>query len=83
MEFEADYIGMLLLASAGYDPRVAPIVYKKLHEVDGDDLNAENIFCTHPSGKERVEKLVQAHIMEEALSKYRQVRAGYEDINKE
>ncbi|XP_015971923.1 mitochondrial metalloendopeptidase OMA1 [Arachis duranensis] len=26
MEMEADYIGLLLIASAGYDPRVAPSV---------------------------------------------------------
>ncbi|KAK8495121.1 hypothetical protein V6N12_047117 [Hibiscus sabdariffa] len=30
MEVEADYIGLLLLASAGYDPRTAPKVFEKL-----------------------------------------------------
>ncbi|KAH7536806.1 hypothetical protein FEM48_Zijuj03G0025500 [Ziziphus jujuba var. spinosa] len=29
-EFEADYIGMILMASARYDPRVAPKVWRKL-----------------------------------------------------
>ncbi|KAL3618610.1 metalloendopeptidase [Castilleja foliolosa] len=30
MEMEADYIGLLLLAAPGFDPRVAPQVYEKL-----------------------------------------------------
>ncbi|KAJ0782519.1 putative peptidase M48 [Helianthus annuus] len=33
MEIEADYIGLLLMASAGYDPRVAPKVFEKLGQV--------------------------------------------------
>ncbi|TKY45069.1 Mitochondrial metalloendopeptidase OMA1 [Spatholobus suberectus] len=36
MDIEADYIGLLLIASAGYDPRVAPKVYEKLREIVGD-----------------------------------------------
>ncbi|KAK3159027.1 hypothetical protein QOZ80_2AG0144760 [Eleusine coracana subsp. coracana] len=30
MEMEADHVGLMLLAAAGYDPRVAPGVYEKL-----------------------------------------------------
>jgi metalloendopeptidase OMA1, mitochondrial len=36
MEKEADYIGLLLVASAGYDPRVAPTVLEKF--IDRDSM---------------------------------------------
>lgn len=29
MELEANYIGLMLMASAGYDPRQVPLFYKK------------------------------------------------------
>lgn len=75
MEIEADYIGLLLIASAGYDPRVAPKVYEKLGKLTGDS-NLKDYLSTHPSGKKRAQMLAQAQVMEEALAIYRQVRAG-------
>ncbi|XP_074363353.1 mitochondrial metalloendopeptidase OMA1-like [Apium graveolens] len=44
-EMEADYIGLLLMASAGYDPRVAPKMYEMLGHDDSFESNS------HPSGK--------------------------------
>ncbi|PNY09856.1 mitochondrial metalloendopeptidase OMA1 [Trifolium pratense] len=55
MEIEADYIGLILLASAGYDPRAAPKLYKKFQRITGDST----IFSTHPSGNKRAEFLAQ------------------------
>ncbi|CAI9300162.1 unnamed protein product [Lactuca saligna] len=52
MEIEADYIGLLLMASAGYDPRVAPKVFEKLGQVSGDSA-LRDYLSTHPSGKRR------------------------------
>ncbi|XP_058760105.1 mitochondrial metalloendopeptidase OMA1-like isoform X1 [Vicia villosa] len=75
MEIEADYIGILLLASAGYDPRVAPKVYEKLGKVTGES-SLRDYLSTHPSGKKRAELLAQAQVMEEALTMYKNVRAG-------
>ncbi|XP_061358676.1 mitochondrial metalloendopeptidase OMA1 [Gastrolobium bilobum] len=75
MEMEADYIGLLLIASAGYDPRVAPSVYEKLGKVTGDST-LRDYLSTHPSGRKRAELLAQAKIMEEALTIYRDIRAG-------
>lgn len=72
---EADYIGLLLIASAGYDPRVAPTVYEMLGKVTGDSA-LRDYLSTHPSGKKRAQLLAQAKVMEEALSVYREVRAG-------
>lgn len=72
---EADYIGLLLIASAGYDPRVAPSVYEKLGQVTGDSA-LRDYLSTHPSGKKRAQLLAQGKIMEEALTIYRDVRSG-------
>ncbi|GFP84751.1 mitochondrial metalloendopeptidase oma1 [Phtheirospermum japonicum] len=75
MEMEADYIGLLLAASAGYDPRVAPKVYEKLGRLRGRSAN-DDYLSTHPSGYKRAQKLSQAKVMEEALSIYRQSTEG-------
>ncbi|KAI3838185.1 hypothetical protein MKW92_037046 [Papaver armeniacum] len=74
-EMEADYIGVLLLASAGYDPRVAPQVYEKLGEVAGDTA-LNDYLATHPSGKKRALVLSGAKVMEEAFSIYRESSSG-------
>ncbi|TXG70787.1 hypothetical protein EZV62_005722 [Acer yangbiense] len=69
IELEADYIRLMLLASAGYDPRVAPKALEKLDQFTGDKM--------YPSAKERAQLLAQAKVMEEALSIYRETRSGY------
>jgi len=76
MEVEADYIGLLLMASAGYDPRVASSVYEKLGKLSGDSV-IKNYLSTHPSGKKRAELLKQAKVMEEALGIYRERISGH------
>ncbi|KAF3781540.1 Mitochondrial metalloendopeptidase [Nymphaea thermarum] len=76
MEMEADYIGLLLLASAGYDPRVAPRVYEKLGQLTGESA-LRDYLSTHPSGRKRAELLRQAKVMEEALGIYREAIAGH------
>ena len=75
MEMEADYIGLLLMASAGYDPRVAPLVYEKFGEVTGDSP-LRDYLSTHPSEKTRAQILAQAKVMEEAMALYREKLAG-------
>lgn len=75
MEMEADYIGLLVIASAGYDPRVAPKVFEKLGKVTGDSA-LRDYLSTHPSGKKRAQLLAQAPVMEEALTLYREAIAG-------
>lgn len=72
---EADYIGLLLIASAGYDPRVAPQVYEKLGRIVGDS-KLQDYLATHPSGKKRAQTLAQAKVMEEAFNIYREVQSG-------
>ncbi|KAK4794726.1 hypothetical protein SAY86_012720 [Trapa natans] len=75
MEMEADYIGLLLMANAGYDPRKAPTVYERLGKVTGDSA-LKDYLSTHPSGKKRAQLLAQAKVMEEAVAIYREVRTG-------
>lgn len=72
---EADYIGLMLLAAAGYDPRIAPKVYEKLGKIVGDS-NLNNYLSTHPSSKKRAELLSQAKVMEEAMLIYRETLGG-------
>ncbi|XP_072952844.1 mitochondrial metalloendopeptidase OMA1-like [Typha angustifolia] len=75
MEMEADHIGLLLLAAAGYDPRVAPMVYEKLGKITGDSA-LNNYLSTHPSSKKRAQLLSQGRAMEEALQIYGESLAG-------
>ncbi|XP_028117671.1 uncharacterized protein LOC114315276 isoform X1 [Camellia sinensis] len=75
MEMEADYIGLLLIASSGYDPRVAPNVYEKLGKVTGESA-LRDYLSTHPSGKKRAQLLAHAQVMEEAMAIYREVQSG-------
>ena len=72
---EADYIGLLLMASAGYDPRIAPKVYEKLGKVTGESA-LRDYLSTHPSGKKRAQLLAQAKVMKEALTLYRDIQSG-------
>lgn len=73
-EKEADYIGLLLMASAAYDPREAPKVYQMLAD---DDKSSDSkfkffhdLFSTHPPGKKRVAALSKPKVMEEAMKIY-------------
>ncbi|OMO78636.1 Peptidase M48 [Corchorus capsularis] len=69
MEADADYIGLMLMASAGYDPEVAPHVYEKL-------LNKkDSIFRS--SGENRAKLLRKPKTMKLAKQVYEEVKAGY------
>ncbi|KAL4301112.1 hypothetical protein AHAS_Ahas17G0268300 [Arachis hypogaea] len=54
---------------------VAPTVYQKLGEVNGDSALMD-YFSTHPSGRKRARLLSQAKIMEEASTIYKNARSG-------
>ncbi|XP_059636070.1 mitochondrial metalloendopeptidase OMA1-like [Cornus florida] len=69
-ELEADYIGLMLMASAGYDPEVAPTFYEML------DDSEKNLLSTHPSGETRARSLNKNKVMGEALEIYKGVRSG-------
>ncbi|KAM0843036.1 hypothetical protein ACQ4PT_057979 [Festuca glaucescens] len=75
-EIEADLIGVMLLAAAGFDPRVAPKVYDKIGKITGDSA-WDDYIGSHPSWKKRSRLLSQGKAIEEAMELYyKQVCAG-------
>ncbi|KAM0835447.1 hypothetical protein ACQ4PT_062939 [Festuca glaucescens] len=73
-EIEADYIGILLLGAAGFDPRWAIVTIEKLAKIVGDSV-LRNIDPYYPSPKTRLRLLSQPKVMEEAMELYREVTA--------
>ena len=58
-EREADDIGLVLMAEAGYDPREAPVIWRNLIEEQEASGDKEPVFffASHPSSAERLETL--------------------------
>jgi len=66
-ESEADYIGILLAADAGYDPRESLALWERMAQMSGGGAPAE-FMSTHPSNETRIEQLKKW--MPEAMSIY-------------
>jgi predicted Zn-dependent protease len=66
-ESEADYIGLLLAAQAGYDPREAPRLWERMEQLSGGKAPSE-FLSTHPSHGTRIQQLQKW--MPEALALY-------------
>lgn len=56
-ESEADYIGLMYLARACYDPREAPKLWERMQEATGGGRS--EFASTHPSPKTRIEQFKQ------------------------
>jgi predicted Zn-dependent protease len=54
-ELEADYLGGIFMAKAGYDPRESVGVWERMSSMYGDQPVA--IFSTHPTNRKRIERL--------------------------
>ena len=54
-ESEADYIGLILMAKSGYDPKEAPRFWKRMSQKTGGKL--PEFLSTHPSSKTRIKNL--------------------------
>lgn len=68
MELEADHIGTIYMAKAGYDPRNAVTLWQKMAQLkDGD--GPPTFLSTHPSDDNRIARLNAR--MDEYLSYYR------------
>ena len=65
-EYEADKIGMLLMAKAGYDPRQAIVFWERFAKLSNTSTLGES-FSTHPMSAKRVRD------MEELLPKAMQI----------
>ncbi len=60
-EYEADHLGLLIMAKAGYDPRIAPEFWKRSEEVFGStSSSAGAFFSTHPAESDRQKALEEA-----------------------
>lgn len=59
MESEADVMGLELMARAGFDPRNAPGVWRKMSQVGGKD-NTPAFLRTHPTNDSRLDGLAAA-----------------------
>jgi len=55
MELEADAMGLELMARAGYDPRMAPNVWRKMQARVGG--SRAEFFATHPNHERRIDQL--------------------------
>lgn len=66
-ETEADYMGLIFAAMAGYDPREAIPFWKRMQQ--GSNSNKSDIFSDHPSDAKRIAALEQA--MPTALKYYK------------
>ncbi|MDB1144781.1 MAG: M48 family metallopeptidase [Alcaligenaceae bacterium] len=69
LETEADEMGLMLMAQAGFNPKYAPNVWKKMTKASGDGIS---FFSTHPSNTEREKDLER--LLPEAMAIYRKSR---------
>ena len=65
-ESEADYIGLILAAEAGYDPREAVHLWKRM--ADSSKSSPPEFLSTHPAHETRIENLQKW--MPEAMARY-------------
>ena len=66
-ESEADHMGLIFMAMAGYDPRQAPVFWQRMSQQGG--AAPPEFLSTHPSDETRIRQLNER--MPEALTYYR------------
>lgn len=54
-ELEADEMGLIFMAMAGYDPRQAPVFWERMSKAGGD--TPPEFLSTHPGPDRRIERL--------------------------
>ncbi|WP_294505234.1 M48 family metallopeptidase [uncultured Victivallis sp.] len=67
-ELEADYLGLILMAQAGYDPQAALTFWEKFSKLNQVGVVGE-FLSTHPDGEKRLERLRES--LAEAQAEYR------------
>lgn len=77
-ETEADRIGLILMAKAGYDPRVSLEVWERMEKLDSGRQAPPEFLSTHPGYETRVQQLRQ--FIPEALTYYRPVGERLESL---
>jgi predicted Zn-dependent protease len=72
-EYEADRMGVVIAARAGYDPYGLPAALQKLQTVNTDDPAIALLFSTHPSFASRLDLLDK--VMSPSLDRYESQQA--------
>jgi len=81
-ESEADRVGLIYMAKAGYDPRVAVELWKRAARMaKKQGKNEYSIFSSHPPSGVRAQQLEK--ILPEAMNYYMAARNKYETPKKE
>ena len=65
-EFEADRLGLIFMAMAGYDPQAAVAFWERMAAMGGQ--SPPEFLSTHPADANRIQKIKE--VMPEALSHY-------------
>jgi predicted Zn-dependent protease len=68
-ETEADRLGMIFMAMAGYDPRNAVKFWQRMGQQSGGEGNVPEFLSTHPSTDTRIENI--KNMIPEALKYYK------------
>lgn len=71
-ESEADHIGIMYMAEAGFDPRAAITVMEKMAAMDVGGPSSQPWNSTHPSSQDRLDALHS--YLEEALAAYEKAK---------
>lgn len=69
-ESEADHMGMILMARAGYDPQEAPRFWRRFGEAQASESQPIEFLSTHPADARRAADLHR--LLPEAMSLYEQ-----------
>lgn len=77
-ETEADRIGLILMAKAGYDPRVSIDVWQRMEKKDGGKGTPPEFLSTHPGYETRIQQL--RSFLPEAVTHYRPGTARIESL---
>jgi predicted Zn-dependent protease len=72
-ELEADRLGVVIAARAGYDPYGLPAVLQVLQAMNPDDANVTFMFKTHPAPAERLDAIDKQSAMLDAYAAQPQV----------
>jgi predicted Zn-dependent protease len=58
-ESEADHIGLILMAKAGYDPQAAVEFWQRMLQAKQDKKEPPELLSTHPSDERRIRQIQQ------------------------